>query len=53
MQALTTEQWQWLWNQRANTSATPSGNAAVNDWLFEVITESGFELRDDIVVKLA
>jgi hypothetical protein len=52
MEPLTQEQWQWLWNQRANTSPYPSGNAAVNEWLFELITEAGFDVRDDVVVKL-
>jgi len=52
MQALTQEQWQWLWNQRANTSPTPSGQQEVNDWLFELITECGYDVQNDVVVKL-
>jgi hypothetical protein len=52
MQPLTHEQWQWLWNQRANTSPTPEGNPEVNDWLFEMITEAGYDVRDGVVVKL-
>jgi hypothetical protein len=52
MQPLSIEQWQWLWNQRANTSRSPQGNAEVNDWLFELITECGFDVRDGAVVKL-
>jgi hypothetical protein len=50
---LTREQWQFLWDQRANTSRSPEGNQYVNDWLFELITEHGYDVRDDVVVKLA
>jgi hypothetical protein len=45
-------QWQFLWNQRANTSRTEAGNEAVSDWLFELITEHGYDVRSDVVVDL-
>ena len=52
MEPLTVAQAQWLWNQRANTSPTPGGNPAINDWLFEILTEQGFDVKDDVVTKL-
>ena len=52
MQALTQAQWQWLWHQRGNSSCDPKGSPEVRDWLFELITEAGFDVRDGAVIKL-
>jgi hypothetical protein len=51
MKPISIEQWQWLWNQRANTSRTEVGNRHVNDWLFELITEAGFDVVNNVVVR--
>ena len=45
MERLTQEQWQWLWLQK------PSGKPEIADWLFEMIAEAGFDVRDDVVTK--
>jgi hypothetical protein len=47
----TTEQAQWLWDKTKDT--TVLNQIAVRDWLFELLTEQGFDVRDDIVTKLA
>jgi hypothetical protein len=52
MEPLTREQWQSLWNRRAKTSREVSDSTAINDWLFELITEAGYDVRDDVVIKL-
>jgi hypothetical protein len=53
MEPLSLEQWQWLWFMRANTSRDPNGDPQVRDFLFELMTEAGYDVRDDVVVKLA
>ena len=50
MEPLTVAQAQWLWNKI--TDATTLNQIAVRDWLFALLTEQGFDVRDDIVVKL-
>lgn len=50
MEPLTVAQAQWLWNKTKD--ATTLNQIAVRDWFFEVLTEQGFNVRDDVVVKL-
>jgi hypothetical protein len=47
------EMWQWLWNRRADTSPTPEGNPAINEWLEEIMTEDGYCLVQGEVRKLS
>lgn len=49
---LTTEQAQELWLKASE--ASPANRQAIRDWLFEeLVNHGGFDIRDDIVVKLA
>lgn len=43
------EQWQYLWNKTPD--ATEVNRMAVRDWLFELITEAGFDVQDDVVTR--
>lgn len=61
MEPITVAQAQWLWNQRANllghlidnrVTAPGSLMPIINDWLFELLVEQGFDVHDDLVVKL-
>lgn len=61
MEPLTVAQAQWFWDQRANlvghlishkVTAPGSLTPIINDWLFELLVEQGFDVRDDVVVKL-
>lgn len=60
MEPLTVAQAQWLWNQRASlvghlidqkVTAPGSLTPIINDWLFELLVEQGFDVREDVVVK--
>jgi len=42
---LTVQQAQFLWDKAKDPT--------VRDWLFEVLVELGFDVRDDVVTKLA
>ena len=48
MHRLTQEQWQWLWLKAEE--ATTLNRLPIRDWLFEQITEAGFDVRDDVVI---
>ncbi|MGB2679459.1 MAG: hypothetical protein WAN12_20435 [Candidatus Acidiferrum sp.] len=41
---LTQAQWQFLWDKATDTT--------VRDWLFELLTEDGFDVQHGRVVKL-
>lgn len=45
MEPLTAETWQWLWNKKGKDMVE------VHDWLLGLITEAGFDVRDDVVVR--
>jgi hypothetical protein len=47
---LTQEQWQFLWLKAEE--ATALNRLSIRDWLFEQITEAGFDVRDDVVIAL-
>lgn len=47
---LTQEQLQYLWTKTGE--ATELNRLAVRDWLFELITEAGFDVQNDVVMKL-
>lgn len=48
---LTVQAAQELWLKASE--ASPANREAIRDWLFEELVNQGFDVRDDIVVKLA
>jgi hypothetical protein len=47
---LTVVQAQELWLKASEASA--ANREAIRKWLFEQLVEAGFDVRDDIVIKL-
>ena len=48
---LTVAQAQELWLKAGESS--PANREPIRDWLFEQLVEQGFDVRDDVVTKLA